>query len=301
MNLIGCPICKSYSTKISYLARDKKMVDANKKLKASGSATKGRDIYLCMECQVFFCHPLPSQTELLLEYDASDDENFVSQNQYRYKTFYYHFNKMIRELSLNIENISVTDIGAASGVFIKVVNDLGIEGKGYEANNWLVNYGRERYKVDLHKGSIRDFIPSKNKVDLVTFWDVIEHLSEPHDDLEFLSSKLKSKSIVIISLPSTDSKSFKLLKWHWPMHLNVHLFYFNKNSLNCLLSSCGFKMILSSRYGQKLSLGYLIYRFIKILLPTIEDNSLKFLTNGFLNRVSIKYSIGQRIYVFEKT
>ena len=81
MNLIGCPICKSYSTKISYLARDKKMVDANKKLKASGSATKGRDIYLCMECQVFFCHHLPSQTKLLLEYDASDNENFVSKNQ----------------------------------------------------------------------------------------------------------------------------------------------------------------------------------------------------------------------------
>lgn len=300
MNRIGCPVCESYTTKISYLARDKKMVNANKKLKASGSATKGRNIHLCMECQVFFCHPLPSQTELLLEYDASDDENFVSQNQYRYKTFYHHFNKLIRELSLNIQNISVTDIGAASGVFIKVVNDLGIEAKGYEANNWLVNYGRDKYKVNLYQGSIRNFMPSEKKVDVVTFWDVIEHLSEPYDELELLSTRLKSASIVIVSLPSTDSNSFKLLRWHWPMHLNVHLFYFNKNSLNYLLSSCGFKMIHSSRYGQRLSLGYLIYRFIKLLRPSIEDSSIKFLTNSLLNRVSIKYSIGQRIYVFEK-
>jgi hypothetical protein len=276
------------------------VVDANIALKASGSATKGRNIHLCMACQVFFCHPLPSQADLLLEYDASEDENFVSQNQFRYKTFYFHFNKIIRALSLDLQNISVTDIGAASGVFIKVANDLGVESKGYEANNWLVNYGRKKYKVDLHQGSIRNFMPSENKLDIVTFWDVIEHLSEPYDELKFLSSRLKSKSVVIISLPSTDSNSFKLLKWHWPMHLNVHLFYFNKNSLNLLLSSCGFKMIHSAKYGQRLSLGYLVYRFIKILRPSMEDTSLKFLTNGCLNRVSIKYSVGQRIYVFEK-
>ena len=300
MSRIGCPVCRSYSIKMSYSAQDKKIVNANKKLKASGSATKGRNIYLCMECKVFFCHPLPSQRDLILEYDSSDDENFVSQNQYRYKTFNYHFNKMIRELSLDIKSIYVTDIGAASGVFIKVVSDLGVEGRGYEANKWLVNYGRKKYKVDLHQGSIRDFKPSKNKIDLVSFWDVIEHLSEPYDELKFLSSKLKSKSIIMISLPSTDSKSFKLLRWHWPMHLNVQLFYFNKSSLNYLLSSCGFKMIHTAKYGQKLSLGYLIYRFIKIFLPNVNDSSLKFLTNSFLNRISIKYSIGQRIYVFEK-
>ena len=77
MSRIGCPLCRSYSIKMSYSAQDRKIVNANKKLKASGSDTKGRNIYLCMECKVFFCHPLPSQRDLILEYDSSDDENSI--------------------------------------------------------------------------------------------------------------------------------------------------------------------------------------------------------------------------------
>jgi hypothetical protein len=42
------------------------------------------------------------------------------------------------------------------------------------------------------------------------------------------------------------------------------------------------------------------YRHFKDSFPNIKDTSVKFLTDRFLNRISIKYSIGQRIYVFEK-
>ena len=300
MSFKCCPICRSNSTKLSYSAKQKKIINANIQLKASGSETKGRNIYKCMECEVFFCHPLPSQDEIMLEYNSSGDEAFVSQNEYRFKTFDHHFNLLIRELNLDIGNIFVTDIGAASGVFLKVASNLGVQGRGFEANKWLVDYGRNNYNVDLFQGSLKDFIQSKNKTDIVSFWDVIEHLTEPYEELFYLSSQLKPKSIVIISLPSTDSKSFKLLKWHWPMHLNVHLFYFNRKSLNYVLSSCGFKMIHSAKYEQKLSLGYLIYRGVKMFLPNIKDTSVKYFTGCFLNRISIKYSIGQRIYVFEK-
>ena len=300
MSLKYCPICQSNITKLSYSAKHKKIKNANNQIKASATETKGRNIYRCMKCEVFFCHPLPSQDDLMLEYDSSNDEAFVSQNLYRFKTFDYHFKKLIRELNLNVGKIFITDIGAASGVFLKVANNLGVQGRGFEANKWLVDYGRENYQADLVQGGLRNFIPSENKLDIVAFWDVIEHLSEPLEELSYLSRQLKPKSIIIISLPSTDSKSFKLLKWHWPMHLNVHLFYYNEKSLNYLLTSCGFKMIHKAKYEQKLSLGYLIFRVIKILVPKTKDSSVKFFTDSFLNRISIKYSIGQRIYVFEK-
>jgi hypothetical protein len=134
-------------------------------------------------------------------------------------------------------------------------------------------------------------------LDVVSLWDVLEHLSDPYAELKSLSSRLKSKSLVIISLPSTDSKSFKLLKWQWPMHLNVHLYYFNKKSLDRLFSSCGFKMIYNAKYGQRLSLGYLIHRAVILLFPNMSFNFYK---SNILNRIPISYSVGQRIYLFEK-
>ncbi len=297
MNPVSCPLCHSQLTNLSYSAKIKKIVNANNGMKASGGERGGRDIHKCFECEVYFCHPLPTQDKLLLEYDSSDDQAFISQNEFRYNTFKFHFRRIISELRLNIEDLYITDIGAASGIFLKVANDLGIEGCGYEANKWLVQYGRTEYNVNIKQGSIKNFTPSVDKLNVVSLWDVLEHLSDPYAELKSLSSRLKSKSLIIISLPSTDSRNFKLLKWHWAMHLNVHLYYFNKKSLDRLFSSCGFKMIYNAKYGQRLSLGYLIHRAVILLFPNMSFNFYK---SNILNRIPISYSVGQRIYLFEK-
>lgn len=297
MDAVACPVCHSQLTNLSYSANKKKIITANNGLKASGGVRGGRDIYKCFECEVYFCHPLPTQDKLLVEYDSSDDQAFISQNEFRYNTFRLHFQRILSELGLNFKDLYITDIGAASGIFLKVANDLGIESCGYEANKWLVQYGRTEYNVNIYQGSIENFTPSVDKLDVVSLWDVLEHLSDPYTELKLLSSRLKSKSLIIISLPSTDSKNFKLLKWQWPMHLNVHLYYFNRKSLDRLFSSCGFRMIYNAKYGQRLSLGYLIYRAIILLFPNV---SVHFYKSNVLNRIPITYSVGQRIYIFEK-
>jgi len=298
MDSVACPVCHSQLTNLSYSAKIKKKVAANNNLKSSGSAKGGRNIYKCSDCEVYFCHPLPKQDKLLEEYDSSHDQAFVSQNEFRYYTFNLHFQRILSKLGLNTKDLYITDIGAATGVFLKVANDLGIAGCGYEANKWLVQYGRTEYNVNINQGSIDNFTPFLDKLNVVSLWDVLEHLSDPYTELKSLSSQLKSKSLIIISLPSTYSRNFKLLKWRWPMHLNVHLYYFNKKSLDRLFSSCGFRMIYSAKYGQRFSLGYLIYRAIMILFPNVSVNF--FWSNTIFNRMPITYSVGQRIYLFEK-
>ena len=84
------------------------------------------------------------------------------------------------------------------------------------------------------------------------------------------------------------------------MHLDVHLFYFNKKSLNSLFQSCGFKLMYESKYPQKLSLGYLLFRVLKIVFPEVDESRINYLTRGFLNLIPIKYSVGQRVFAFEK-
>jgi hypothetical protein len=269
-------------------------------MKASGSTSGGRDIFLCAGCGVYFSHPLPDSDELLAAYDGAPDDNFVSQNEFRYKTFKKSFLKFSKAAGLSPDKVSVTDIGAAGGVFLKVMKDLGYPARGLEASSWLAKFGRETYEVDLMQGDIRDFVPSRDKLDIITYWDVLEHLANPQSDLRILTPKLKSKSVVLVSLPSTDSLSFKILGWRWPMHLDVHLFYFNKKSLTRLFESLGFKLIYASRYPQQLSLGYLMLRVTLIFFPFIPASRLAFLVKGPLNFFSIKYSIGQRVLAFQK-
>jgi SAM-dependent methyltransferase len=269
-------------------------------MKASGSASGGRDIYLCADCGVYFCYPLPNPEELLTAYDGASDEQFVSQNKFRYKTFKNSFLNFSNSLELSPKKVLVTDIGAAGGVFLHVMKDLGYSARGIEPSSWLAEYGRKNYGVDLIQGDIRDFVPSKERLDIITYWDVLEHLADPPTDLAELERVLKPKSIILISLPSTDTLSFKILGWRWPMHLDVHLFYFNKKSLEALFDSHGFSLIYSSKYPQQLSFGYLLFRASLVLFPFLPPRRLAFLTNGPFNSIPIKYSIGQRVFAFQK-
>lgn len=295
-----CPICESINTSHSFRGRGDSNEVLNSRMKASGSASGGRDIYLCATCSVYFCFPLPDAEELLAAYDGSPDDNFVSQNEFRYKTFKNSFSKFSKSVGFSPSEVSITDIGAAGGVFLRVMKDLGYPACGLEASSWLAEYGSKNYEVNLIQGDIRDFKPSTDRLDIVTYWDVLEHIANPKSDLTILTSKLKSKSIILVSLPSTDSLSFKTLKWRWPMHLDVHLFYFNKKSLERLFESFGFSLIYTSKYPQQLSLGYLLLRGILVFFPSFPASRLAFLVKRPINSIPIKYSIGQRVLAFQK-
>lgn len=295
-----CPLCNSVDTSSSFVGSRNTVESLNLSMKASGSASGGRDIFACASCSVYFCHPLPDSEELLAAYDGYPDDNFVSQNEFRYKTFKKSFSKFIKAVGVTPNEVSVTDVGAAGGVFLKVLKDSETQARGLEASSWLAEYGRKNYGVNLKQGDIRDFVPSPDRLDIVTYWDVLEHVSSPRKELEFLADKLMSKSIVLVSLPSTDSFSFKILKWRWPMHLDVHLFYFNRKSLERLFESFGFKLIYRSRYPQQLSLGYLVLRAALIFFPTTSTSRFTFLIKGPLNLIPIRYSIGQRVLAFQK-
>ena len=300
MQKILCPICNSFSNNLAFSPNYITSKMKKTLIKASGSDSRGRYIYRCVSCTVYFCHPIPDQTALFEAYASGSDENFVSQNIFRYKTFKSSFEKFIRSSDFILPNVKITDIGAASGVFLKVIKDLGGDAHGIEANSWLVNYGKSLYKVNLTCGSILNFTGSQESVEIVTLWDVFEHLTSPNETLIHLSSQLKIGSMVFVSLPSTDSKTFKILKWRWPMHLDVHLYYFNKKSLEKLFSSFDFHLIYESKYPQTLSLGYVIFRALKIMNPKLKEKYGEFLISNFLNLIPVKYSVGQRIYVFKK-
>lgn len=295
-----CPLCESTNTLVSFEGRSESAGVLNSRMKASGSDSRGRDIYQCGGCEVYFCNPLPRPQELLDAYDGSPDINFVSQNEFRYKTFRKSFMEFSNAAQLSPESVSVTDIGAAGGVFLHVLKDLGYTGRGIEASSWLAEYGRQNYGVNLVHGDVRNFVPSENDKDVITYWDVLEHLADPHADLGILSSRLKPQSLILVSLPSTDSLSFKVLRWRWPMHLDVHLFYFNKKSLESLFNRYGFSLIYSAKYPQTLSLGYVLLRTILVIFPYLPASRFAFLRKGPLNSIPVKYSIGQRVFAFQK-
>lgn len=138
---------------------------------------------------------------------------------------------------------SVCDFGYGNGSFLEYCSNIGVEKTyGYDVSDYPVPYGSNRVN------SVDEI-----DVDVVTFFDSIEHIEDPNLD-DFLSN-LKTKHVVI-SVPwfhehlalwfvgpeMTDLQSpwFKSWKHRKP---NEHFHHFDVHGLVGLLDAAGFTVV----------------------------------------------------------
>ena len=298
---INCPCCYKNSFKIIKNSNYKN-IDNLEKLKnvykSSSDDLLIDQLVECDFCSFQYLNPRINSKIILDSYQDIIDENHISQDKFRLKTFSKSLKKIIKFLNLkNFNDKFFLDIGSASGIFLKALKDLGFNEEGYEPSKWMVSYGKKNYKVNINQGFINDLNEDK-KFDFISFWDVLEHVTDLDKTLKKVEKLSKKKCYLIINVPNNNSLACKLMKKKWPFYLNVHLYYFSKKTLENILLKYNFRLVKSFPHWQYLSLGYICIRgskYIKIL---------KFFGKFFnflkLSNVSIPYNMGQTTFIFEK-
>lgn len=80
--------------------------------------------------------------------------------------------------------------------------------------------------------------------DLITLYDVIEHVADPGAILTALSGLLKGEGLLHVTTPNVSSLSAHLLGHRWYHYKpREHLFYFNRGTIRRMLESCGLKVV----------------------------------------------------------
>ena len=74
--------------------------------------------------------------------------------------------------------LRVLDVGCAYGLFPFLVNQRGWEATGLEPGSVQAAFARDHFRIKVHEGTIEDFA-TDHKFDVITFWDVLEHLPDP--------------------------------------------------------------------------------------------------------------------------
>jgi SAM-dependent methyltransferase len=162
---------------------------------------------------------------------------------------------------------------------------MGFEVTGYELSRHLAAQGRQKYELDIRTGPFESNDFALKKIDLVTMWDVLEHIESPAEVLAAIKSSLRTNGHLLLNLPMIDTFSARMFRGIWPFYLEVHLHYFTMPSIALLLERFGFEIVYSKSYTQTLGSRYLARRA----------------TSGRLTRfpidVSIPYRLGQRTIV----
>ncbi len=160
------------------------------------------------------------------------------------------------------------DVGCAAGFFLHVLAERGWDVAGVELSPQIAaaaqaELGRER----IHVGTLDSAPFPKESFDLVSLWDVVEHVEDPIALLGAARAFLKEDGLLVLETQNVESRFARLLgpRWQHYKHLE-HLYHFAPATLDRLLAETGFERVhRTAAFGGKyISVGFLRERVRRI-------------------------------------
>ncbi|MCR9247134.1 MAG: class I SAM-dependent methyltransferase [bacterium] len=185
-------------------------------------------------------------------------------------------------------NSRVLDVGCAAGYFLRVMKERGHDVHGVElseaiAKEAVAALGEER----VHIGLLDDAVIAMNyepaSFDLITLWDVIEHVPDPQAVLRKIRELIKPGGRLLLETQNVASRWANLLgkRWHHYKH-HEHIYHFTPATITRLLADCGFRAVdIGAAYaGKYVSFAFLAERAGKLgTIPGLLAKPLGLLRN----------------------
>jgi len=209
-------------------------------------------IWRCRSCGLLFQWPRPDEATLLARYAAVEDPLYLAEKENRRLTF----RRALAHLGPPAGR-RLLDVGAYCGLFVGVAQEAGFRAEGIELSRWAVAQARAQGLV-VRNESIEEHARSGTRYDLITMWDVVEHLSHPRRDLAACLGLLRRGGQLHLS--TIDARSFlaRGLGRRWPWLMEMHLIYFDRKTLPALLEQTGFRVLSRRLYTHTVSVDYLL-------------------------------------------
>jgi 2-polyprenyl-6-hydroxyphenyl methylase/3-demethylubiquinone-9 3-methyltransferase len=171
-------------------------------------------IYCCQNCNFHFLNRLDCNSKNL---DNTIQLNNKHRNYIESRAD-ENANLLLKRLKfvqrhIDLPDCQALDIGAGLGQFQHLLNAQGTETKGIEPSSIRRDYALEKFGITLHSKLIDDnFWQMKfsRYFDLITLWDVIEHVDFPRETLESATKLLKPGGMLFLDTPSREVLSYRL-------------------------------------------------------------------------------------------
>jgi 2-polyprenyl-3-methyl-5-hydroxy-6-metoxy-1,4-benzoquinol methylase len=148
----------------------------------------------------------------------------------------------------------VLDVGCAAGFFLRVMADLGWSTTGLEISDKMCEYARGTLALpDVRRGDLLSVPVEPASFDVVTLWDVIEHLEDPPTHLRAARAALRDDGLLVIETQNVASGFARLMGRRWQHFKHEeHLYHFDPATLERLLRDAGLRIVQrTARYGGK--------------------------------------------------
>ena len=238
-------------------------------------AAEQRDLRIarCEECGHGYVWPVPTAEFIAAIYDnpsyytGSDD----SIGFHDYHGLAPARDRMFaRHLAL-IEGVAgkgkILDVGCATGDFLKAARTRGWEVFGADpsaARDEVTAAG-----IALVGKTVHDISMADGSFDAVTFWDVLEHVTDPVKDLTRARALLKRGGVVALTVPDSRNALARISgrRWFGYKIAGEHLQFFTRTSLRVALEKAGLAPQRLAPAAWTCTAGFLADRSARYLGP----------------------------------
>jgi SAM-dependent methyltransferase len=133
------------------------------------------------------------------------------------------------------------DYGCGRGALGRVAMAAGLDTTGIELDDEARRTAQRDAGLRAYTrlGDLRHAEPDA-RFDVITLWQVIEHLRRPWEDLEALRELLTPEGFMVIATPNAECLRARLEGARWENVSNpTHLYYFSERSLQRLVGASG--------------------------------------------------------------
>lgn len=206
----------------------------------------------CRRCGLIYQNPQLSQAELMAHYP--DDYLPYQRDDYSYLQDHALTRLCQRVIDRHPQKGILLDVGCATGSFLKGMKAQGWEVAGVELSPFAAEQARAS-GLDVHTGTLESAAYPADSFDVVTLWDVLEHVTDPKQTLAEIARILRPGGLLVTSLPNPTSFEARLfggswLGWERPRHL----FLFTPALIEAYLQNAGLQMTGIESFNGRLRL-----------------------------------------------
>ena len=152
------------------------------------------------------------------------------------------------------------DVGCGPGAGLEAARSLGYEGWGLDVSESAVKIASSRHPGRVRLGTPSDRLFAQGFFDVITLFDVIEHVYDPRALAVDLAWHLAPEGRVVVATPNVKSLLARVTGRRWVSYkIPEHVAYFSPRTLAEVLAP-GFEIEHVSSCGQYVSPDFLLSR-----------------------------------------
>jgi SAM-dependent methyltransferase len=247
------------------------------------------EVLRCASCQAAWRSNMytPEQVAAMYEDEPYEEHPFFGYDSDaeslrkvpRFRRFEQGLEVLEREVGVG----RLLDVGCGAGTFMAIAASRGWDVYGVEMNEALcaevdktVGVGR------VTCGAFEALDPEEHTYDVITMWDVIEHVLDPVAFIERAQRMLRPGGAIVICTPDEESvlantgKAIHRVsggRWSYPalaLHPRYHTFFFSGTSLDNLFTARGMTVVESYSQAAFAAHSPLASRAQKTVISAIE-------------------------------